>query len=443
MLGTEMTDTPTLNLVFGIASSQPKLTLEDHEALLESGTPNTFWPIALPYAQEAAPITNVSISVILAQWAIETAYGGYDWTTEHNPGNVGSFDGQPLNNMPNLADGVQAYEQCMLQAYYNAVREGPNNWYNESLALGQSPWASAHYALPGSYPGSALIWVINNYNLTQYDVGGPTPAPSPAPAPVSAFRKPLSGVFGKLNDPAIAVCPDVAGDGYTIVAADGGTFDYGTAHIGSIANIKLTAPIVDAKRTPDNAGLTLVATDGGVFNLGTSRFYGSMGGKALNAPVVGVAVTPSGNGYWLVGTDGGIFAYGDAQFFGSTGAMKLSQPVVGIAATQSGNGYWLFAADGGVFAYGDAQFYGSMGGKPINKPVVAGARSAAAGYWEVGTDGGIFAFNAPFEGSAGSLALAAQVVNFAGSPSGNGYWLVAADGGIFNYGDAGFHGSPG
>jgi hypothetical protein len=154
---------PTLDLVFGWSGAHQVV---DHEAAQLAGTPQSFWPIALPYARQAAPACNVSIALVLAQWAIETGYGGYDWTTEHNPGNVGSFDGAPLNFFPNLAEGVQAYEQCMMQGYYANVRQGPNAWYAESLALGQSPWASGKYALPGSYPGSELIYVVNQYNLS-------------------------------------------------------------------------------------------------------------------------------------------------------------------------------------------------------------------------------------------------------------------------------------
>jgi flagellum-specific peptidoglycan hydrolase FlgJ len=192
MLGGRMTDSPTLNLVFGIARTVPKLTLEQHEEILAAGTPASFWSMALEWAKQASAATNVSISVILAQWAIETGYGGADWQPpRNNPGNVGNFTAGGQNNFPTLAAGVQGYIQCMLQGYYNAVRTGPANWYNECLALGQSPWAGAHYALPGSFPGSELIWVINNYNLTQYDAGGPTPAPSPTPAPPVVFRKPL------------------------------------------------------------------------------------------------------------------------------------------------------------------------------------------------------------------------------------------------------------
>ena len=41
--------------------------------------------------------------------------------------------------------------------------------------------------------------------------------------------------------------------------------------------------------TPDGNGYWLVAADGGVFSFGDSPFEGSMAGTALAGPVVGVA----------------------------------------------------------------------------------------------------------------------------------------------------------
>ncbi|HEX3462203.1 MAG TPA: IPT/TIG domain-containing protein, partial [Acidimicrobiales bacterium] len=76
-------------------------------------------------------------------------------------------------------------------------------------------------------------------------------------------------------------------------------------------------------------GYWLVASDGGIFSFGGSPFFGSTGAQKLNKPIVGMASTPDGGGYWLVASDGGIFAFGNAGFFGSTGAMTLNKPIVG------------------------------------------------------------------------------------------------------------------
>ena len=71
--------------------------------------------------------------------------------------------------------------------------------------------------------------------------------------------------------------------------------------------------------TPDGQGYWLVASDGGIFAFGDAGFFGSEGAKPLNQPIVGMAATPDGRGYWLVASDGGIFTFGDAGFFGSMG----------------------------------------------------------------------------------------------------------------------------
>ena len=81
--------------------------------------------------------------------------------------------------------------------------------------------------------------------------------------------------------------------------------------------------------TPDGEGYWLVASDGGIFNFGDAGFYGSAGAIRLNKPIVGMAATPDGEGYWLVASDGGIFTYGDAGFYGSAGGTPLNEPIVG------------------------------------------------------------------------------------------------------------------
>ena len=130
--------------------------------------------------------------------------------------------------------------------------------------------------------------------------------------------------------------------------------------VGDYINGSQNTQVMAATETAGN-GYWLVASDGGIFNYGDAGFFGSAGSIHLNKPIVGMAATPDGKGYWLVASDGGIFNYGDAGFFGSAGSIHLNKPIVGMAATPDGKGYWLVASDGGIFNYGDANFYGSTG----------------------------------------------------------------------------------
>ena len=47
-----------------------------------------------------------------------------------------------------------------------------------------------------------------------------------------------------------------------------------------------------------------MGSDGGVFAFGDARFAGSMAGVRLNAPIEGIAASPNGHGYWTVASDG-------------------------------------------------------------------------------------------------------------------------------------------
>jgi alpha-tubulin suppressor-like RCC1 family protein len=240
--------------------------------------------------------------------------------------------------------------------------------------------------------------------------------------------------------------PPVSGNGYWLVASDGGIFSFGGSQFfGSTGAQHLNKPIVGMTSTPDGGGYWLVASDGGIFAFGDAGFFGSTGAMTLNKPVVGMDFSPGGQGYWLVASDGGIFSFGNAQFFGSTGAQKLNNPIVGMVSTPDGGGYWLVAADGGIFAFGDAGYFGSTGAQHLNQPIVAMASTPdGGGYWLVAADGGIFAFgDAVYYGSTGAQKLNQPIVGMASTPDGGGYWLVASDGGIFSFGDAPFMGSTG
>ncbi len=128
-----------------------------------------------------------------------------------------------------------------------------------------------------------------------------------------------------------------------MVGADGGVFNfgdagfYGNTYTDGLTGLKgshsLTAPIVGIASTPDGNGYWLVGADGGVFNFGDAGFYGNTytdgltglkGSHSLNMPVMGIMATADGGGYWLVAKDGGVFNFGDAGFAGSAARSGIS-----------------------------------------------------------------------------------------------------------------------
>ena len=71
----------------------------------------------------------------------------------------------------------------------------------------------------------------------------------------------------------------------------------------------MNQPIVGIAATHSGDGYWLVASDGGIFAFGDATFYGSTGAVHLNQPIVGMAATASGKGYYLLARDGGVFAF--------------------------------------------------------------------------------------------------------------------------------------
>jgi len=251
----------------------------------------------------------------------------------------------------------------------------------------------------------------------------------------AAADAPFFGAAAPASQPVVDIAATPTGNGYWLVASDGGVFSFGDAAFhGSLGAIPLAAPITAIVPTPSGAGYWLFATDGGVFAFGDARFLGSLGGLTLARPVVDAIATTSGNGYWLVAGDGGVFSFGDAAFHGSTGGLALVAPITAVLSTPGGNGYWLVATDGGVFSFGDAPFRGSLGDLRLVEPIVDATRSAD-GYWLVASDGGVFSFgDAPYYGSAAAYGrLNAPMVSIASHPSHSGYWTTALDGGVFGF----------
>ncbi len=213
-----------------------------------------------------------------------------------------------VSNWGELARGLSGYPWQFISANWTGVP------HIDSVAVG-TQWASpVNHTSPGDYD---ISWVFGSL------FGLPSTPPVPAVPTTPTIIKPLEGPVGSLNAPIVAIAAMPGGsDGYTLVGADGGTFNYGTApFLGSLASQHLNAPIVDAKHTADGQGLVMVATDGGVFCFGDAQFEGSEGNQHLNAPVVGIDLyEPAGsteNGYWLTAADGGVFSFGAAPFEGS------------------------------------------------------------------------------------------------------------------------------
>lgn len=203
--------------------------------------------------------------------------------------------------------------------------------------------------------------------------------------------------------------------------------------LGPSAGLALASPLLGVTATSTGEGYWLVAGDGGVFAYGDADFHGSTGDLPLVAPVVGMAATASGGGYWLAASDGGVFAFGDAAYLGSTGDLTLSAPIVAITPTPTGDGYWLAASDGGVFAFGDATYIDAPQPASLPVPIVAMASTASGdGYWLLARDGGVFAFgDADFSGSAAGITTGA--VGIAPDADGEGYWIAAADGAVYSF----------
>jgi parallel beta-helix repeat protein len=109
-----------------------------------------------------------------------------------------------------------------------------------------------------------------------------------------------------------------------------------------------------------------------------------------------------------------------------------------------GSGYWLASSAGGVFSFGQAPFEGSAGAIALSQPIVGQAATPdGGGYWLAAKDGGIFSYgSATYWGSVpGDKVHVSNIVGIAPTADGGGYWLVGSDGGVFSFGDATYAGS--
>lgn len=86
----------------------------------------------------------------------------------------------------------------------------------------------------------------------------------------------------------------------------------------------LAAPVVAIVDLPGGNGYWIVAADGGVFAFGEAPHFDNVPAAGhIAAPIVGAASSPTGKGLYLVGADGGVFGLGDAHFHGSIPSLGI------------------------------------------------------------------------------------------------------------------------
>jgi hypothetical protein len=90
-----------------------------------------------------------------------------------------------------------------------------------------------------------------------------------------------------LNAPVRSLVPDGDGAGYWLVAADGGVFAFDAPFRGSMGGQRLNKPVRGMVRYGD--GYLMVAEDGGVFTFSDRPFSGSLGARPPARPVIAVA----------------------------------------------------------------------------------------------------------------------------------------------------------
>ncbi|MBW3537338.1 MAG: hypothetical protein KY395_06175 [Actinobacteria bacterium] len=91
----------------------------------------------------------------------------------------------------------------------------------------------------------------------------------------------------RLNAPVQSLVPDGDGRGYWLVASDGGIFSFDAPFRGSMGDRVLNKPVTGM--VPLGNGYLMVGADGGIFNFSDRPFVGSLGDRPPAWPIVSVA----------------------------------------------------------------------------------------------------------------------------------------------------------
>ena len=100
---------------------------------------------------------------------------------------------------------------------------------------------------------------------------------------------------------------------------------------GSTGSLKLNKPVVSMAPKPNGQGYWLVASDGGLFAFGVPYFGSVAAAKPTNYPgAVQMRATTSGKGYYIADANGGIAIFGDASFLGADASQRGPKAAVDL-----------------------------------------------------------------------------------------------------------------
>ena len=138
---------------------------------------------------------------------------------------------------------------------------------------------------------------------------------------------------------------------------------------GDLHTVALNGAVTGSVATPTGQGYYLVARDGGVFTFGDARFHGSMGGMHLNQPIVGLLPDAGTGGYWLVASDGGVFTF-DAAVPRLDGR-SAPEPAGRRDDALPERVTCSWRTTGGIFKFSSLPFFGSLARKPGPIPITS------------------------------------------------------------------------
>jgi len=155
-----------------------------------------FWQAVAPTARAvASQVPGLFPQTLLIQWADETGFN----PTGTPPGSwnlAGISPGGHLAHYRSLQAFMRAYVATIRSPVYAPVLAAPSV-VAQLYALGQSPWASGHYAL-GGVPGQALVDLYRANQGVVDSIAGSYPvavtASIPAWLPVAVVGIPVGAI---------------------------------------------------------------------------------------------------------------------------------------------------------------------------------------------------------------------------------------------------------